>query len=152
MSVPRKQRKLERFALGLGSEGGGRAVTEAEIIERAQCFQRQSIHFDPAQATPTSPDDIVAGDSKSRSRTIPLMVGHELSIAPSVGSRFVDAIRCLRPPRYADRLRGHVSILSAGRAIDRRDWHGVRLLRDPIHPYGEAAMIPRGRGIVRYRS
>jgi acyl dehydratase len=101
------ERYFEDYPPGAVFEGGGIAVTEAEILEFAGKYDPQAMHTDPEAAARGYFGGLIASGWHTAAMMMRLFAAHFLSPASSLASPGIDELRWVRPVRPGD-------VLSAG--------------------------------------
>src|SRR6266536_742274 len=95
-------RYFEDYTAGAVYEYGHIVVTEAQIIDFAQQFDRQPIHTDPVFAATGPFDGIIAIGWHSAAILMRMVADHYLSRVASLASPGIDELRWLAPVRQGD--------------------------------------------------
>src|SRR5205814_9046244 len=110
------ERYFEDYPPGAVFEGGGIAVTEAEILEFARKYDPQAMHTDPEAAARGYFGGLIASGWHTAAMTMRLFAAHSLSPASSLASPGIDELRSVRPVRPGHALRGRVTGSGARRS------------------------------------
>src|SRR5438105_15790992 len=104
------ERYSEDYPPGAVFEGGGIAVTEAEILEFAGKYDPQEMHTDPEAAARGYFGGLIASGWHTAAMMMRLFAAHFLSPASSLASPGIDEFRCGRPVRARDVPRLRVTV------------------------------------------
>src|SRR5436853_2771222 len=130
------ERYFEDYPPGAVFEGGGIAVTEAEILEFAGKYDPQAMHTDPEAAARGYFGGLIASGWHTAAMTMRLFAAHFLSSASSLASPGIDELRWVRPVRPGDVLRVRVTVTKARRSRS-KPAHGARPgFRGGLQPQG----------------
>src|SRR6185369_1160865 len=112
-------RYFEDYPPGAVFEGGGIAVSEAEIVEFARKYDPQAMHTDPEAAAGGYFGGLIASGWHTAAVMMRLFVEHFLSPASSIASPGIDEVRWLRPVRPGDVLNLRVTVIATERSRSR---------------------------------
>src|SRR5947207_292227 len=145
------ERYFEDYPPGAVFEGGGIAVTEAEILEFAGKYDPQAMHTDPEAAARGYFGGLIASGWHTAALMMRLFAEHFLSPASSLASPGIDELRWLQPVRPGDVLRLRVSIAEARRSRSKPDQGIIRSLVEVLNQHGEVVMTLRPISLIRCR-
>jgi acyl dehydratase len=149
--VPVEQRYFEDYLPGAQFEYGSIALTQDEIVEFAQRFDRQSIHTDPEAAAEGPFAGLIASGWHTAAVMMRLFADHYLSKIASLGSPGVDELRWLRPVRPGDSLCIRVLVVEANRSRSKPDRGLVRSSIEVLNQRGEVVMSVKAMNLLRCR-
>ena len=109
--APIDDRWLDDYQPGAVYEYGFLKVTEDEIVEFAQRFDRQRIHTDPGWAVTGPFSGLIASGWHSAALTMRLLGDHYISAVASLASPGVDELRWAAPLRPDDVVRLRATVL-----------------------------------------
>jgi acyl dehydratase len=103
--------RFEQIRAGMVIDGGGRAVTEAEIIEFASRYDPQWFHTDPARARASRWKGLISSGWMTCSIAMELAVKNVLADSESIGSPGVEQLKWPNPVRPGDELHLRIEVL-----------------------------------------
>ena len=145
------ERYFEDYPPGAVFEGGGIAVTEAEIIEFARKYDPQTMHTDPAAAARGYFGGLIASGWHTAAMTMRLFADHFLLPVSSLASPGIDELRWVRPVRPGDVLRLRVTITEARRSSSKPDQGIVHSTAEVLNQHGEVVMTLKPISLIRCR-
>src|SRR5262245_34448156 len=144
------ERYFEDYPPGAVFEGGGTAVTEAEIVDFARKYDPQTMHTDPAAARGYF-GGLIASGWHTAAMTMRLFADHFLSPASSLASPGIDELRWVRPVRPGDVLRLRVTVTEARRSRSKPDQGIVHSVAEVMNQKGEVVMTLKPISLIRCR-
>src|SRR5437763_9730693 len=145
------ERYFEDYPPGAVFEGGGIAVTEAEILEFAGKYDPQAMHTDPGAAARGYFGGLIASGWYTAALMMRLFAAHFLSPASSLASPGIDELRWLKPVRPGDVLSLRVTVTEARRSRSKPDQGIVRSFVEVLNQKGEAVMSLKPISLIRCR-
>jgi acyl dehydratase len=103
--------RFEQIQAGMVIDGGGRAVTEAEIIEFASRYDPQWFHTDPARARESRWKGLISSGWMTCAIAMELAVRNVLADSESIGSPGVEQLKWPNPVRPGDELHLRIEVL-----------------------------------------
>lgn len=151
-STPIDQRYFEDYVPGNVHEFGYFAVSSAEIIAFARCFDPQPFHTDPEVAQHTPFGGIIASGWHTGSMMMRMYTDHYLSKVASLPSPGMDELRWPRPVRPGDRLSVRITIIEANRSRSKPDRGLVRAFIEVLNQDREVVMSLKDMYRLRCRN
>ena len=148
---PAAERYFEDYRPGAVFTAGAIAVSEAEIIDFARCYDPQAMHTDPAAAASGRFGGLIASGWHTAALMMRLFVEHFLSPVSSIASPGIYEVRWLRPVRPGDVLSIRVTIIEAQRSRSRPERGTVRSFIEVLNQRGEVVMSPKPISLIRCR-
>ena len=145
------ERYFEDYPPGAVFEGGGIAVSEAEIVEFARKYDPQAMHIDPKAAARGYFGGLIASGWHTAAMTMRLSADHFLSPASSLASPGIDELRWVRPLRPGDVLRLRVTVREARRSRSKPDQGIVHSFAEVMNQKGEVVMTLKPISLIRCR-
>jgi acyl dehydratase len=103
--------RFEQIQAGMVIDGGGREVTEAQIIEFASRYDPQWFHIDPARARESRWKGLISSGWMTCAIAMELAVKNVLADSESIGSPGVEQLKWPNPVRPGDQLHLRIEVL-----------------------------------------
>lgn len=145
------ERYFEDYPPGAVFEGGGIAVSEAEILEFARKYDPQAMHTDPEAAARGYFGGLIASGWHTAAMTMRLFAAHFLSPASSLASPGIDELRWVRPVRPGDVLRVRITVTEARRSRSKPEQGIVHSFAEVLNQKGEVVMTLKPISLLRCR-
>lgn len=133
-------RYFEDFEVGMTSEFGPRAITEAEIIDFAAQWDPQPFHLDGEAARASMYGGLIASGWHTGAMMMQLLTAHFVPRPGNLASPGLDELRWLRPVRPGDSLRVRLTVLEVRPSRSKPDRGLVRSRAEILDAEGSVVM------------